>query len=181
VTPLKVLVILGSVRAGRMSERVATFVMGRLAAVEDVTAELVDLRELNLPIMEERWAGSSRPPGVAELGAKIVGTDAIIIVTRVPGGYGVLKNAIDYSSRNTGGRSALSRSTGPRRRGAWAQLVTVFSDGAIVATERGGGAGDKSFAPDGTAIDPIYIKRTDFMISELVWLTTRVKDGGRGL
>ena len=72
MTPLKVLVILGSVRQGRMSERVATFVMARLATVEAVTAELVDLRELNLPIMEERLGKiEPTPPGVAELGAKI--------------------------------------------------------------------------------------------------------------
>src|SRR5690348_10964313 len=79
---LKVLVILGSVREGRMSERVAAFVMSRLALVENVDAELVDLRKLNLPIMEERLGRiEPTPPPVAELGAKIVATDAIIIVT----------------------------------------------------------------------------------------------------
>jgi hypothetical protein len=36
---------------------------------------------------------------------------------------------------------------------------------------------DKSFAEDGTALDPIYLKRTDFKISELVWLTSRVRAG----
>ena len=59
-----------------MSERVATFVMGRLAAVDNLSAELIDLRELNLPMMEERLGKiEPTPPNVAELGAKIVGTD----------------------------------------------------------------------------------------------------------
>lgn len=183
VTPLKILVILGSVRQGRMSERVATFVMARLAAVEGITAELVDLRELNLPIMEERLGKiEPTPPGVAALGAKIVATDAIIVVTpEYNRGYpGVLKNAIDYYFKEYKRKVVALVTVSDGGRGgvnAWAQLVTVFVRmGAIVLppnveVERV----DKSFAPDGTAIDPVYIKRTDFMISELVWLTSRVK------
>ncbi len=79
---LKVLVILGSVRSGRMSDRVATFVMSRLAANADVQAELVDLAVLDLPIMEERLGRiEPTPPGVAELGAKIEAADAMIIAS----------------------------------------------------------------------------------------------------
>ena len=183
MTPLKVLVILGSVRQGRMSERVATFVMARLALVEGVDAELIDLRELNLPIMEERLGRiEPTPPNVALLGEKIVATDAIIIVTpEYNRGYpGVLKNAIDYYFKEYKRKVVALVTVSDGGRGgvnAWAQLVTVFVRmGAIVLppnveVERV----DKSFAEDGTAIDPIYIKRTDFMISELVWLTTRVR------
>ncbi len=183
MTPIKVLVILGSVRVGRMSERVATFVMGRLAAAGNIDAELVDLREINLPIMEERLGKiEPTPPNVAELGAKIEQCDAFIIVTpEYNRGYpGVLKNALDYFFKqykrkvvglvtvSDGGRGGVN---------CWAQLVTVLVRmGAIVLppnveVERV----DKSFAEDGTALDSIYIKRTDFMISELVWLTSRVK------
>ena len=166
-----------------MSERVATFVMGRLAATGDIAAELVDLREINLPIMEERLGRiEPTPPNVAELGAKIEQCDAIVIVTpEYNRGYpGVLKNALDYFFKqykrkvialvtvSDGGRGGVN---------AWAQLVTVLVRmGAIVLppnveVERV----DQSFAEDGTALDPIYIKRTDFMIAELVWLTSRVR------
>ena len=99
MTPLNVLVILGSVRRGRMSERVATFVMSRLAATEGVTAELIDLRDLDLPIMEERLGRIEPTPAhVAELGAKIEQADGLIIVSpEYNHGYpGVLKNALDY-------------------------------------------------------------------------------------
>ena len=183
MTPLKVLVILASVRQGRMSERVATFVMGRLAAVEGIAADLVDLRELNLPIMEERLGRiEPTPPNVAELGAKIVGTDAIVIVTpEYNRGYpGVLKNALDYYFKEYKRKVVALVTVSDGGRGGvncWAQLVTILVRmGAIVLppnveVERV----DKSFAEDGTALDPIYIKRTDFMIAELVWLTTRVK------
>lgn len=183
MTPLKVLVILGSVRRGRMSERVATFVMARLALLENVAAELVDLRELNLPIMEERLGKiEPTPPPVAELGRKIVENDALVIVTpEYNRGYpGVLKNAIDYYFKEYKRKVVALVTVSDGGRGgvnAWAQLVTVFVRmGAIVLppnveVERV----DKSFAEDGTAIDPIYIKRTDFMLAELVWLTSRVR------
>ncbi len=181
--PLKVLVILGSVRRGRMSERVATFVMGRLEAAGGIDAELVDLREINLPIMEERLGRiEPAPPNVAELGARIAGTDAIVIVTpEYNRGYpGVLKNALDYFFQEYKRKVVALVTVSDGGRGgvnAWAQLVTVLVRmGAIVLppnveVERV----DKSFAEDGTALDPIYIKRTDFMISELVWLTSRVR------
>ncbi len=77
--PLKVLVILGSVRTGRMSERVASFVMQRLATVEGVSAELADLGAIDLPIMEERLGRvDPPPPGLVELGASIRNADAIV-------------------------------------------------------------------------------------------------------
>ena len=183
MTPLKVLVILGSVRQGRMSERVATFVMGRLAAADGISAELIDLRELNLPIMEERLGKiEPTPPNVAELGAKIEQCDALVIVTpEYNRGYpGVLKNALDYYFKqykrkvvglvtvSDGGRGGVN---------CWAQLVTVLVRmGAFVLppnveVERV----HESFAADGAALDPVYIKRTDFMIAELVWLASRVR------
>ena len=99
MTPLNVLVILGSVRRGRMSERVATFVMSRLAATEGVRAELIDLRDLDLPIMEERLGRIEPTPAhVAGRGAKIEQADGLIIVSpEYNHGYpGVLKNALDY-------------------------------------------------------------------------------------
>jgi NAD(P)H-dependent FMN reductase len=183
VTPIKVLVILGSVRNGRMSERVAKFVMSRLALVENVEAQLVDLLELNLPIMEERLGRiEPTPPPVAELGAKIVATDAIIIVTpEYNRGYpGVLKNALDYYFKeyrkkvvglvtvSDGGRGGVN---------CWAQLVPIFVRmGAIVSPPNVEVEHvDKSFGEDGTPVEPIYVKRTDFMISELVWLASRVR------
>jgi len=187
MTPLKVLVILGSVRSGRMSERVATFVMSRLALTPNLTAELVDLRELNLPMMEERFGMvEPTPPGVAEFEAKIVGADAIIIVTpEYNRGYpGVLKNAIDYFFKEYRRKVVAFVTVSNGSRGGvncWAQLVTVFVRmGAIVLpadveVERV----QDSFAEDGTALDPVYIKRTDFMISELVWLGERVMTLGR--
>ncbi len=181
---LNVLVILGSVRRGRMSERVATFVMNRLAAAEGISAELVDLAVLDLPIMEERLGRiETPPPGVPELGAKIEAADALVIVSpEYNHGYpGVLKNALDYfyaQYKNTPVALVTLSNGGHGGVNAWAQLVTVFVQlGAIVlpATIAVSNV-EKTFSPEGEALDPAYVKRTDRMISDLIWLASRLKD-----
>ncbi len=183
MTPLHVLVILGSVRRGRMSERVATFVMSRLAATEGVTAELIDLRDLDLPIMEERLGRIEPTPAhVAELGAKIEQADGLIIVSpEYNHGYpGVLKNALDYFyaqyKRTPVGLVTVSNG-GHGGVNCWAQLVTVFVQlGAIVLPKSVAVSNvEKSFAADGTPLEPSYIKRTDGMIAELVWLASKLR------
>jgi azobenzene reductase len=180
---LNVLVILGSVRSGRMSDRVATFVMSRLAATADVQAELVDLAVLDLPIMEERLGRiEPTPPGVAELGAKIEAADAMIIVSpEYNHGYpGVLKNALDYfyaQYKRTPVALVTVSSGGHGGVNAWAQLVTVLTHmGAIVLPVSVAVSHvEKSFSPEGEALEPAYVKRTDGMIAELVWLSSRLQ------
>jgi len=180
---LNVLVILGSVRRGRMSERVATFVMNRLAATPDVQAELVDLAVLDLPIMEERLGKiDPAPAGVPELGAKIEAADALIIVSpEYNHGYpGVLKNALDYfyaQYKRTPVALVTVSNGGHGGVNAWAQLVTVLTHmGAIVLPVTVAVAHvEKSFSPEGEPLEPAYVKRTDGMISELVWLASRLK------
>jgi azobenzene reductase len=181
---LNVLVILGSVRRGRMSERVATFVMARLAAAGNISAELVDLEVLDLPIMEERLGRiDPPPPGVPELGAKIQAADALIIVSpEYNHGYpGVLKNALDYfyaQYKRTPTAIVTVSNGGHGGVNAWAQLVTVLTHmGAIVLPVTVAVSHvDKSFSPEGEALEPAYIKRTDGMIAELAWLAGRLKD-----
>jgi NAD(P)H-dependent FMN reductase len=180
---LNVLMILGSVRRGRTSDRVATFVMSRLGATAGVQAELVDLAVLDLPIMEERLGYiDPPPPGVAELGAKIEAADALIIVSpEYNHGYpGVLKNALDYfyaQYKRTPVALVTVSNGGHGGVNAWAQLVTVLTHmGAIVLPVSVAVSHvEKSFSPEGEALEPMYVKRTDGMISELVWLASRLQ------
>ena len=181
--PLKVLVILGSVRTGRMSERVASFVMQRLATVEGVSAELADLGAIDLPIMEARLGRiEPPPPGLEALGTAIAGADALVIVTpEYNHGYpGVLKNALDYFlpqfkrkpvalvTVSAGGHGGVN---------AWAQLVTVLVFmGAIVLPQTVAVSKvQDAFGPDGAALEPAYEKRVDGMLAELRWLASRLR------
>jgi NAD(P)H-dependent FMN reductase len=46
-------VITGTTRQGRFSEKVASWVMGHVAARDDVSSELVDLRDFPLPFFDQ--------------------------------------------------------------------------------------------------------------------------------
>jgi NAD(P)H-dependent FMN reductase len=92
-------VLLGSVRRNRESIKVACFALDYLQKYECVRTELLDLKEMNLPIMEERLRfRDDPPPSVALFSSKIDQADSILIVTpEYNGGYpGVLKNALEY-------------------------------------------------------------------------------------
>jgi len=92
-------IILGSVRRGRQSPRVARFLAERMRRTGRIETEILDLAEYNFPIMEERLHyRDDPPPGLPEFGAKLARADALVIVApEYNNGYpGVLKNALDY-------------------------------------------------------------------------------------
>ena len=92
-------VMLGSIRRNRESAKVAAFAVNWLRRLEGVCTELVDLKELNLPMMEERLRfRDDAPASVVLFSSKIRQADSILIVTpEYNGGYpGVLKNALEY-------------------------------------------------------------------------------------
>jgi NAD(P)H-dependent FMN reductase len=75
-------VILGSIRRNRESAKVAEFAVGCLRRLEGITTELLDLKEFNLPMMEERLKFREDAPGSAlELSAKTNRADSIVLVT----------------------------------------------------------------------------------------------------
>ena len=95
---LRIPVIVGSVRRGRQSIKVARFVRSRLQAA-GFDAPLADLAKYGLPIMEERlYKRDDPPPGLAEFSAAVDGGDAVVVVSPEYNGSipGVLKNALDY-------------------------------------------------------------------------------------
>ncbi len=180
---MHVLVILGTARSGRMSERVATFVMQRLARLDGVTASLADLGAIDLPNMRERLGRiEPAPSGLVDLGAAIAGADALVVVTpEYNHGYpGVLKNALDYYLKEfTRKPVALVTVSGGGHGGVncWAQLVTVLVYmGAIVVPKTVAVSRvQDAFAPDGSAVDTAYERRVDAMLAELAWLTTKLR------
>lgn len=92
-------VILGSIRRNRESAKVANFAVAELRRQNNVSTELMDLKDLNLPMMEERLRFDEDPPSsVSAFSTKVNRADSVVIVTpEYNGGCpGVLKNALDY-------------------------------------------------------------------------------------
>src|SRR4051812_47011975 len=99
---LKLKVILGSTRQGRTGRKVADWVIEQVVETTGFDVELLDLKDLKLPILDDAILpamrqGDYEDETVNTWAAKIAEADAFIIVTpEYNHGYpGVLKNALD--------------------------------------------------------------------------------------
>jgi NAD(P)H-dependent FMN reductase len=99
--PLHILVILGSVREGRMAEPVGRWVVDQAAGRSDLRLELVDLAAWNLPFFafaEPASTGNYRDPLQRRWADRIGAADGFILISPEynHGPPAVLKNALDY-------------------------------------------------------------------------------------
>jgi NAD(P)H-dependent FMN reductase len=98
---IKVAILIGSTRPGRRGEAVARWVYEIAQKRRDAEFEIVDLKDFNLPLLDEPLPpslGQYSQPHTKAWAAKIETFDAFVFVTpeynhSVPG---ALKNAIDY-------------------------------------------------------------------------------------
>lgn len=94
----KIPVISGSIRSGRNTPRLARLLARHLQQRDDVQCEVVELADLDLPMLQERLARLPEPPAaLVRFGALIGAADAVVIATpEYNKGYpAALKNAID--------------------------------------------------------------------------------------
>jgi NAD(P)H-dependent FMN reductase len=172
-------VILGSTRRNRESAKVAQFVFDWLGRMDQVQTELIDLKELDLPMMEERLRfRDDAPANVLKFSAKINQASSIVIVTpEYSGGYpGVLKNALDYlkseykrkpfgivtvSAVETGGILCLN---------ALRQVVLSLGGVPIPASLMVAHV-KQSFDSTGNPTNPAFTKQAKIFFEELLWFT----------
>lgn len=91
-------IISSSVRNGRVSHRVALFLQQYITNNKFGSAEILDLREYNFPVFDERLNHQKEPlPAAVDFSERIKKADGVIIVTpEYNGGYPAsLKNAVD--------------------------------------------------------------------------------------
>ncbi|MGQ0697706.1 MAG: NADPH-dependent FMN reductase [Panacagrimonas sp.] len=98
---IKVAIIIGSTRPGRIGEGVARWVYETAKQRKDAEFELVDLKDFKLPLLDEpepASTGKYSQPHTKAWAAKIASFDAFIFVTPEynHGTSGALKNAIDF-------------------------------------------------------------------------------------
>lgn len=172
-------VILGSIRRTRESAKVARFVVDLLAKRPCVRTELLDLKHLDLPMMEERLRfRNDAPAAVREFSAHINRADAVVIVTpEYNSGYpGVLKNALDYlkdeyrrkpfgivtvSSAWSGGLFCLTA----------LRQVILHLGGIPIPAVLPVCKVQESFDNQGNALDQAFPRRAKAYFDELLWFT----------
>ena len=82
-TPLKTLIILGSVREGRMAEPVGHWVLEQAKSRPDLAPELIDLKDWNLPFYafaKPPAAGGYTDPLQIKWAEKIAAADGYILI-----------------------------------------------------------------------------------------------------
>jgi azobenzene reductase len=95
---MKIAILLGSVRAGRQTHKIAYYVQQKLEA-RGMEVAMLDLASQPVPLMDERYSRTVDPSDeIASLGKNLKEADSILLVSpEYHGSFtGVLKNALDY-------------------------------------------------------------------------------------
>ena len=177
-------IICGSTRRDRQSIKVALFVLARLRQRPNVETELLDLLELNFPIMEERLhRRDDPPPGLEEFGKKIGRADALIIVSpEYNNGYpGVLKNALDYllpeyERKPIGIATVSAGGFGGINCLAQLRLVMLGAGAFPIPENLAVSHIHSSFNDDGTPNDPAYEERARDFLNDVLWFAEAIAD-----
>ncbi len=108
---IKVAILIGSTRPGRKAEAVARWVHEIAKKRSDAVYEIVDIKDYNLPLLDEPVPpsmGQYSQPHTRAWSAKIAAYDAYVFVTPEynHATSGALKNAIDYLSKEWNNKAA---------------------------------------------------------------------------
>lgn len=186
MNPLRLAVVQGSTRDGRLGPVVADWVVSHAAARSDMTTDLIDLAETPLPTVFPRLG---QAPAAEEdrrlLGAvspRLAAADAFVVVTpEYNRSYPAsLKNAIDWHNKEWhakpvafvayGGFSAGLRAV-EHLRGVFAELHAVTIREAVGLQGVWG-----QFGPDGRATDPAADTAAKSMLDQLAWWGEALRD-----
>jgi NAD(P)H-dependent FMN reductase len=177
--PLRIPVVLGTVRQRRMSERVAHLMLDRLSATDGVDTELIDIAELMVAVTD---AGEAvKDPDFA---ATVSASDGfVVVVPEYNHGYpGLLKHVLDsnyweYVHRAVGLVGVSSGPIGGAR--AIENLLPIVKALGLVPITWDLNVGNVGsvFADDGAVADPRFEGRIAGFIGELVWMSTILRHG----
>ncbi len=108
---IKIAIIIGSTRPNRVGEQVARWVYDLARQRSDAEFELVDIRDFNLPLLDEPLPPAMNQyskPHTKAWAAKIDPFDAFVFVTPEynHGTSGALKNAIDFLYKEWNNKAA---------------------------------------------------------------------------
>jgi NAD(P)H-dependent FMN reductase len=178
--PLFIPVILGTVRKGRATENVAKFVFSEVQKREGVETDLIDIRDLNLPVDD---AGEQIKN--AKFSETCGRADGFVIVTpEYNHGYpGILKHVLDsnlkeyihkavgvcgVSAGGFGGTRVIEAFLPVLRE---LGLVTIFWDGNFSGAQQ-------LFDTSGKILDEAtHVKRIDKFLGELIWMSKVLRYG----
>ncbi|MEO0897691.1 MAG: NAD(P)H-dependent oxidoreductase [Bacteroidota bacterium] len=176
---MNITLLLGSIREGRKSDRVALHLHSLLKQEEDIHPTLIDLKEWPLPQYSYRWKENEQAdPNLLHLAKILHGADGLIFISpEYHGSYtGVLKNALDHYWGEFAKKPIGVVSTGSGRMGginaSTEMQQLVLSIGAfpmprklIVPHVQ------DSFTPEGIPTHEVMAKESNKFIQDYLWFS----------
>jgi len=178
----KIAIISGSIRKNRQSHKIALFFDRYITEMQLAQSEIIDLKELNFPIVEERLALTENPTQNQLLfSAKIFEADAVIIVSpEYNGSYpAALKNAIDMLGKEwlhkpVGIVTVSSGVFGGVNVNALLQILFTRLKALVVTASFPVPNVQQAFDEQGIPMDKESIyKRAESFLSEVLWFTEK--------
>lgn len=174
--PLKVAVIIGSTREGRIGDKMARWFVAQTQTREDITVDVIDLATFEFPARFPQ-----RPtPQMTAFTARIDQADAFVVVTpEYNHGYPAsLKQAIDVPYREWNAKPVAFVSYGGLSGGIRAveQLRQVFAELRAVTIRDSVAFPGTNVDADGVAGDPDAEAAAKVMIDDLLWWARALRD-----
>lgn len=178
-------ILLGTVRQGRESEKVAKLLLERVSQHPEIETQLFDPRNMNLPMDDEGQRLKFKNP---EYRNAIVRADGLIIVSpEYNHGYpGSLKRALDvvlaeYIHRAVGLVGVSSGGFGGTR--VIEKLVTVVRELGLMVTftDLNFSKVGEMFDEQGKLEDETFNSRIDGFLEELIWVAKVLRWGRENL
>jgi len=182
----KITILYGAIREGRLSIRAAKALQTALKESGKAEVMFIDIKEYNLPVMENRLKDMDNPPaGLVEISEKLSGADGIVFVTpEYNNSYsGALKNTIDYFTKEWAKKPiGIACGSNGKMGGVNASnllQLLVLAIGAfpmpykLLVPEL-----DKSLDEDGKPLNDIMTKNLKRFVDEYLWFVEAISKQG---
>lgn len=177
-----VAILLGSIRKGRQSNKVAEFFNNYLVQTKIATVEIIDLKEYKFPLFEERLRFLENPEkNVLDFAERIKKADIVIVVCPEYNGSfsAALKNAMDllkdeWQRKPIGLATVSSGSFGGLKCQIALQQTFQHMKAFVSPVAFPVPNVEKEFDETGKPSDPDFTnKRAELFLRELLWISEK--------
>lgn len=179
----KIIVISATARSGRKSHAVANYLVNEINQKEKVSAEMLDVKALNLPLMEYKFDQHPNPSKEMIKGHELLNAaDGFLIVSPEynGGAPGALKNTMDYyykeySDKAFGIVSVSSGAMGGMRVGLQLREQALNYSGIVLPRVLAVANVNNVFDDNDALIDASFESKTTVYLDKFLWLTNALK------
>ncbi len=179
---LKITILYGAIRTGRLSIRAAKAIETALNATGKADVTFIDVKDYNLPVMQLRLKEDPAPlKEVVAIGEMLENADGIVFVTpEYNNSYsGALKNTIDYYTKEwyhkpMGVVCGSSGRQGGINASNLLQLLILAINGFAMPTKLLVPELDKSLDENGVPLNDFMAKNLAKFADEFIWFTEAI-------